>query len=1805
MLNSIVLHNDGKKDERCAIRWAGAFAALLAVLCFSAPAALCQCTLGGTVSTWSVGGNGNWDVAGDWSPNGVPNSGSTSVCITDGSSTVSLNINATVDDLQLASGNTLSFNPNTQLAVDGTQIINAGNIVINGGGNANAYIFINNSMTLSGGGTLNLNTTTTGGGGDAYLYLQNSSTLDNVDNTIQGEGIIYNNGTTLTNETNGIINANSAGGSLASYLAVEYGTVNNTGLLEATNSGQLQLYETTVNNAGGNITANGSGAAVQLQGSDIVGGTLNTLNGGTLGPVAGYSATLDGSTGAGAVTLGSGSTYTVAAGSSTNLYGSIINNGNFQVNGGGNTNGYLYVPGNVALTGGGTVSLNTTTTGGGGNADLYLQNGATLDNVDNTIQGEGIIYNSGTTLTNESNGIINANSTAGTLAPYLAVEFGTVNNAGLLEATNSGQLQLYETTVNNAGGNITANGSGASVQLQASDIVGGTLNTLNGGTLGSVAGYSATLDGSTVAGAVTLSSGSTYTVVAGSSTNLYGSIINKGNIQVNGGGNTNGNLYVPANVTLTGGGTVNLNTTTNGGGGDAFLYLYNSSTLDNIDNTIQGEGYIYNSGTTINNHAGGIINANSAGSPLLPYLQISYGTVNNAGLLEATNNGQLALYATTVNNAGGNITGNGSGAWVQLYNATIQGGTLNNNGAAFFGTPNGYFANLDGSTGLGAVTVNGTYTTDYDANTYLFGSIINNGTLQVNGGGNTNGTLYIPTNVALTGGGTVNLNTTTNGGGGNAFLYLYNSSTLDNVNNTIQGEGYIDNAGTVINNHAGGIINANSAGSPLVPYLQIEYGTVNNAGLLEATNNGQLQLYDTIVNNAGGNITGNGSGASVLIYGSTHIVGGTLNNNGAAFFGTPNGYSAYLDGSTGAGAVTVNGTYTTDYNANTYLYGSIINNGTLQVNGGGNTNSNLYIPTNVTLTAGGTVTLSTTTSGGGGNASLYLYNSSTLDNVDNTIQGEGIIYNSGTTLINESAGTILANSTGSPLINTLTVEYGTVTNNGTLQVNSGNLLHLYQGVLTNFSSNTLTGGTYDVYGTLTAPGTLQIDYLGNTGGEIVNNAATILLDGPNSDFVDAAGLDALSNFNNNTAAGSFTIQNGRNFASPGNFANAGLVTVGNASTFTVGSGASNYNQSAGLTQGIGTIAGAVVINGGAIQPGLPNAPGTLSITGRYSQTGGNFSELMMGAGAGQFGVLDVTGGNVTLGAGADLNITLLGSFNPVGNTYTIVTDTGGTISGTWANAPASGFQMDGINWTIAYNSNDIVLDGVSQVGGLITATWNSGATGNGHWTTASEWSCNIGPPNCVPDNNTNNVFAAVLDNPGNTLKLGSTDNPSNVTIDSLSLQAGTLDIGSGATLNLVNQPSGITDIPLGAGLDVAGTFEVNGGPTSALATLGSVEGTLTLEGQTLTVTPGSGTFNNSGTVNLQQTTALTITGNLTNSNTINLGNGASDTGNNALTVSGLLTNNGTITLSGTGDSLSADLTNTSSINLNGNNDSLIDSGDFNNKSGGSLRLTANLDSVSGNGNFNNNAGASVTMSGSNGSLSAAVAFINGGTLTLSGSANTLSTPSFTNSGTVSIGGNETVTATGAGGYTQTGGNTTVNGTLNAVAGGVSLQAGALLGHGSINGNVNNSGGSVEAASAPGVAGTLTVSGSYTQGPNGTLIVDLGPSFPTHSFFDVFTDVTLGGTVDFNAVGGFTPTAGEDFTFLQWGGSESGNFGNMEFTGWSCPTGDTCTDVFGPNSLTLEIQSGTTSTPEPSTVILFGTALAMAAFLGVRKMISAS
>ena len=391
-------------------------------------------------------------------------------------------------------------------------ITGKGTLQVNGGDDANGYLVLIGATTLSGGGAVSL--TTAPGGGEAFVQ-GNSETLTNA-NTIEGSGEIGNGSLTLINS--GTIDANLASTETDTGILILNGSGGITnakgataGLLEATNSGTLQIAGITVNNDTGAITANGG--VVEFDGATIQGGTLNELSGGTLGTEANDSATLDGST-HGALTISSGSTYTTTdSNSTTDILGTITDEGTIQVNGGDDANGWLVLTTATTLNGGGTVSLTTAT--GGGNA-FVEGNSETLTNSD-LIEGSGEIGNGSLTLINS--GTIDANlpassQTGQTNTGILILDgSGGITNANgataeLLEATNGGTLQIAGMTVNNDTAAITANDG--VVEFDGAMIQGGTLNELGGGSLGTQSDNSATLDGSTE-GALTLSAGSTYT----------------------------------------------------------------------------------------------------------------------------------------------------------------------------------------------------------------------------------------------------------------------------------------------------------------------------------------------------------------------------------------------------------------------------------------------------------------------------------------------------------------------------------------------------------------------------------------------------------------------------------------------------------------------------------------------------------------------------------------------------------------------------------------------------------------------------------------------------------------------------------------------------------------------------------------------------------------------------------------------------------------------------------------------------------------------------------------------------------------------------------------------------------------------------------------------------------------------------------------------------------------------------------------------------------------------------------------------
>ena len=310
-------------------------------------------------------------------------------------------------------------------------------------------------------------------------------------------------------------------------------------------------------------------------------------------------------------------------------------------------NATVEISGNVLLNGGGTVRLQES--GAGGRARIAMN--GTLTNVDNSIEGEGLLGTEQTDFVNQSSGIIDANVPAGVLDVDPETNF---INEGTLQASGGGILRLNGASTSNfanSGGTIQASGSGSRVELANNPLVtGGTLRTNGGGQIEVAGGHTGRIRDVTVDGLL-VAQEAAILEMNGTITNQMGSLIlvdaDTGNARLN----------VQGNTTLVGGGTLMLSQT--GGGGTAILG--NSAILTNVDNTIQGAGNLGNEETDFINESAGIIRANVPGGILNIDPETNF---INRGLLQDTADGILQL--------------NGSGT----SNFQNEGGTLRDGGRA-------------------------------------------------------------------------------------------------------------------------------------------------------------------------------------------------------------------------------------------------------------------------------------------------------------------------------------------------------------------------------------------------------------------------------------------------------------------------------------------------------------------------------------------------------------------------------------------------------------------------------------------------------------------------------------------------------------------------------------------------------------------------------------------------------------------------------------------------------------------------------------------------------------------------------------------------------------------------------------------------------------------------------------------------------------------------------------------------------------------------------------------------------------------
>ena len=1192
--------------------------------------------------TWTgAAGDGNFNNPANWSPQQVPGAGDNAVITPSVATTISAP-NDAVGTLTTSSKVLLEIPNGSSFAIGNagtiTTVKNAGTIALQSAGYGTPLVFDASKTTLTGAGTIAMSD-------NGNNYIEGGSAADvltNVNNTIEGAGQLGNGRLTLANEAAGKIIAE---GNNALVLNTGSIAVSNAGLFESFGAGGL-VIESVVNNGSAGVVS-AAGGNVYLQGGVIAGGTLLTSGGAEI--IENSSGELDGS----AVSVINDGTVVVDQGTALTLLGTIGNAGtillqsfgygtDLTIGPGGST------PGTVTLTGGGNVVL----TDNGNNAIAAAISGDTLINLNNMISGAGQIGPGALVLVNDST----IDATGGNA---LTIDNGNVvTNDGLIEATNSGGLTINNaTTIDNTGGG-TVLAAGGNVFLNGATLRGGTLNSTAGFSI--VEAGTATLDGSTQAvtnlGAVALDQGTALT--------LLGTIDNSGTIGLQSAGYGTNLIIGSPTVTLTGNGSVVLTD-------NASNAIYGASaadTLVNLNNTISGAGQIGAAQLTLVNDA--TIDATGANA-----LTINTGnTVVNDGLMEATNTGGLSISGSTTIDSSGGGTLLATGGNIYLSTSTLAGGTLDSgNGYAVVDTSG---ATLDGSahtlTNLGAVVI------DQGTALTLLGTIDNIGTIGVQSAGYGTDLIVGSPTVTLTGNGSVVLTDNPN----NAIYGASVSDTLVNLNNTISGAGQIGAAQLTLINDA--TIDATGANA-----LTINTGhTVVNDGLMEATNTGGLSISGSTTIDSSGGGTLLATGGDIYLSNST-LAGGTLNSgNGYAVVDTS---GSTLDGS--AHTLTNLGAVVIDQGTALTLLGTIDNIGTIGVQSAGYGTDLIIGSPTVTLTGGGTVTMSD-------NGNNYIYGAATADvlkNVNNTIAGAGQLGDGQLTLVN--GGTIEATganaltvnlgstgtntSTGSMLgigSGGLSISNGTYTNSGLIEAQNGSSVTFQSNVtLTNDSSKgILTRGTYGAVST-GGGATLTLG-----GAAITTNAANIILSGVGS-AITAGGKSVDSSLLSIGATGEMQVLNGRDFIAKASLTDKGLIVLGNGTltakvlTVAVGATISGNGTIAASLHDSGTITatgGALLVHGMGTISGVVNGTGTLTLEGLTTTLAAgvalgvsniamiNHATLKLATNVSFGGIFDIVGGG-TIATASGNGITNQGLFEQTGTGTSTVSapfDNAGTIT---------------------------------------------------------------------------------------------------------------------------------------------------------------------------------------------------------------------------------------------------------------------------------------------------------------------------------------------------------------------------------------------------------------------------------------------------------------------------------------------------------------------------------------------------------------
>ncbi|MBV9559680.1 MAG: VCBS domain-containing protein [Bradyrhizobium sp.] len=879
-------------------------------------------------------------------------------------------------------------------ALSSGTLVNDGTVDVSGSGNALHQEIVSNKgeFEIQVGGVLLLDDDTVFDNGCGTLTIDDHATLTLDDATVSGGAIMSGGTIDIIGSSTIDCNATLSGG----HVTVEDGvmlTLDNItvscAIVTLKTEGSsikvedtLKLDHTTI--SGGGIDNQGT---IEITGSSSIVNDFLTNGAGVLKVDDVQVLTLDGSTVSGG-TIDDEGTIEVSSGAILTLEddvtvtggGTIEDDGEVKVASGA----MLTLKDGVTVTGGGTLTnagaIDIETVAGA------VFDGVAVDNADGTIQVD--------------------TSTPGGVNAILTLEGGTTVAGGFLSIGISGELEvmtacgatLSEVCVANSG-TIYVDSS-ATMTLDDTTIKGGTID--DHGTIEVKSGDTLALDGVTVDGGKIDNWG---TLEIKGSTEIDGdSFENQGKIIVD-----SDAMLILNGTTITGGTVINDGTIESTGGGKIDeASITNNGVIESTAGTMTIDPLAQ---ATLTNNSSGIIEAKGAGAEL----DIVHEDIHNSGSLEAVGGGTLKLSGLTVSNSHGDVTVDHSSE-LDLDGATVNSGEVDNAGEL----------DSSGDSAINGATVdNGGGTIDVlcgtltlDNTTISHGTIIDGGkikvddwkTLKLNGvtlrGGGTidnDGTIEIihsgsieEVTIANFGGlllidswQTLTLNGTTVNGGKVADYGVANvdqnyTLTLSGV---VWSGGKIDNDGTIditgsssssinndwLDNHqltiesgkmltldcttidGGAVIDEGTIKVDAFSSLDLNGvtlsgsggGTIQNAGVIEITDSSSIDDAH-IVNGHGATLVVDGHETLTLddstVTGGTILVGGTVKVDAGHALALDN-----VDVLGGGGNTLVNGgTIYAQNSSELNGFGSVVNNGTIEVKSG-----SLEIGENVTSTGNG------------------------------------------------------------------------------------------------------------------------------------------------------------------------------------------------------------------------------------------------------------------------------------------------------------------------------------------------------------------------------------------------------------------------------------------------------------------------------------------------------------------------------------------------------------------------------------------------------------------------------------------------------------------------------------------------------------------------------------------------------------------------------------------------------------------------------------------------------------------------------------